>query len=1443
MGAAMPMLREKLGVRIAALLLAGAILSARPALAESNTELDALNKQVHQLYQAGKYQEAIPVAKRQVEVAENSLSANHPNTALALNNLAEVLRLTGQFDEAEPLFRRALAINEKALGPEHPNLVAGLHSLAQLLQAANRLVEAEALHRRALAIHEMTVGPDHATLAGSLDNLAVVIQLSNRHQEAEGLYRRALAIKERSFGAHHIAVADTLIGLAYVLAATSRPMDAEALLRRALIIQDAALGSDHPIVATTLSSLARILAALNRSTEAEQLYRRAVTINQKQFGLEDASEQTINNLNGLAFTLQTSGQFTEAEAIYRRVLAISEKRYGAHHPKVADALSSLSSLLGTTNRHIEAEAPLRRALAIRERDAARDPIAVTRTLGDLADVLKNTNRYVGAEQLYRRALAIAEASSGPDHWLIGNTLISLASVLHDSNRLDEAEPIIQRLLALPDASYGPDHGFQATNLSRFAQLLFITNRLGEAEALHRRALALQERNSGPDHPYVAQALGDLAQLLVLTSSRFSEAEHLLRRALTIQETSLGPNHAYVANTLTNLAQLLQTTNRFNEAEPLHRRALAIRENTFGPDHMAVAVSLNSVAHILSETNRLSDAEPLIRRALAIQEQNNPDHWGIVVTLNNLAYLSSKADRPTEAELLFRRALVTGEKALGAEHWAIALLINNLAVLLQEASRFDEAEPLYRRALAISEKSLDPNHPNVARDVFGLAWLLHASGRLADAEPLYRRSLAIFERSLGPGHPSLAVPLTNLAGLFAERGDWAAAFALHARAKPILIGRAAVNVSDRAELAKTRLAGNAKAFRAHARATYHADADGATAREEGFEAAQWALHTSAADALAQMSVRFAKSSGRLAALVREHQDLMIRRRAEDKRLLEVVGKADVKATEAIRAGIVELDTKLDAIDKSLAKDFPEYAELSSPKPLLIGAVQTLLRPDEALVVFLDIPRFGKLPEETMAWAVTRTQVRWISIPQGTTALSNKVATLRCGLDRDGLWSWSGQRWVAKGERCKALKPDGLGFAEPLPFDLALARELHDELLKPFADLIKGKSLIIVPSGPLTSLPFQVLVVGSPGASDPIAAPPPGLAAGTADYRKAAWLALKQPITILPSVSSLQYLRKLGPSQAKEPYLAFGNPLLEGGPADRERARQAVAKQTCPQDLESIPQRVVGVAKGIPALSTIWRGSVDLEELRRQTPLPETADELCAVAKSLGVLAHEVEAVWLGARATETNLKTLSSEGKLARYRVLHFATHGLLASESETILKAKAEPALVLTPPKDGASAAELERDDGLLTASEVAQLELDADWVVLSACNTAAGEKGDAEALAGLARAYFYAKARALLVSHWAVDSNATVELIAKTVAAMQTDPRIGRAEALRRSMVSLISKGDAFAHPATWAPFVLVGEGQKSARAPTPAAKPKTLPPAAKNPMQPDWQTELLAR
>jgi CHAT domain-containing protein len=179
-------------------------------------------------------------------------------------------------------------------------------------------------------------------------------------------------------------------------------------------------------------------------------------------------------------------------------------------------------------------------------------------------------------------------------------------------------------------------------------------------------------------------------------------------------------------------------------------------------------------------------------------------------------------------------------------------------------------------------------------------------------------------------------------------------------------------------------------------------------------------------------------------------------------------------------------------------------------------------------------------------------------------------------------------------------------------------------------------------------------------------------------------------------------------------------------------------------------------------------------------------------------------------TETAVKTMPVD----RYRVVHFATHGLLAGETAKLAKERAEPALVFSPP-DTAT----EEDDGLLTASEVAGLKLDADWVVMSACNTAAGggkeKSGEpgAEALSGLAKAFFYAGARALLVSHWPVDSYAATMLTSRTFAEMKKETGVGRSEAFRRAMLALIGDKDRpwAAHPAVWAPFVVVGEGGAS--------------------------------
>jgi CHAT domain-containing protein len=215
--------------------------------------------------------------------------------------------------------------------------------------------------------------------------------------------------------------------------------------------------------------------------------------------------------------------------------------------------------------------------------------------------------------------------------------------------------------------------------------------------------------------------------------------------------------------------------------------------------------------------------------------------------------------------------------------------------------------------------------------------------------------------------------------------------------------------------------------------------------------------------------------------------------------------------------------------------------------------------------------------------------------------------------------------------------------------------------------------------------------------------------------------------------------------------------------------------------------------------IHRGAlVNLSAVRELAPLPETADEVCEAAALFGSGEDDV---FLGNRATESNIKRLSASGELANYRIIHFSTQSLLAGEG--VVFGVSESSLVFTPP-----ALATAEDDGILTESEIATLKLDADWVILAACNTAASGYGKDEVFSGLARAFFYAGAQSLLVSQWYVDSRATVALVTKAFASLSRNPSIGPSGAVRQSMLEMIDNGaPREAHPSVWAPFVVIGE------------------------------------
>lgn len=463
----------------------------------------------------------------------------------------------------------------------------------------------------------------------------------------------------------------------------------------------------------------------------------------------------------------------------------------------------------------------------------------------------------------------------------------------------------------------------------------------------------------------------------------------------------------------------------------------------------------------------------------------------------------------------------------------------------------------------------------------------------------------------------------------------------------------------------------------------------------------------------------------------------------------------------------IESRLEEIDETLMSDFPSYYGFIRPQPLDVDQASALFASDEAALMLV--------PSEagTHAMVITSEGLRWHLLDWSAEVIAEKVSEFRKGLEVSG----------------------------SLPvFDFDLAHELYLNLIAPVENTLGGKSRVyIVTDGSLSRIPLSVLLtqpldVAEVGEdrldanADPLRATTFGetqnamyRANDPADFRRASWLADRYALVTLPSLQSLVYIRTFGTdAEASEgsDYMGFGDPIL---------AEYSTNDDNRSAGLASIDAATM-LARGGPQ-----DGLMKPASLRRMQSLPGTKRELEQVSQLIG---NSQPHLFLGAAMTEPAIRTTD----LSKTRILHLATHGLTSEEGGR-LGDLAEPGLVFTPPDESSP-----ENDGYLAASEVLGLNLArAEWVILSACNTAApsGKEGDT-GLSGLAQAFFYAGAESLLVSHWPVFDSVAPVLTAETL--RRAEAGIPKAEAFQQAMQEVRKTNP---HPAAWAPFVLVGEGR----------------------------------
>jgi CHAT domain-containing protein/Tfp pilus assembly protein PilF len=1004
----------------------------------------------------------------------------------------------------------------------------------------------------------------------------------------------------------------------------------------------------------------------------------------------------------------------------------------------AIALNQQVLQLYSQGRYSEAIPLAQRTLAIVERALGPEHPNVATALNNLADLYQAQGRYPEAVPLYKRSLAIWEKALGPDHPDVALSLNNLAGLYLTQGRYADVEALFKRSLAIREKTLGLDHPDVAQALNNLAGLYDTQGRYSDAEPLYKRSLAIREKVQGKDHPDVAVSLTNLAGLY-RRRGRLADTESLEKRSLAIREKALGHDHPDVAQSLNNLGSLYDHEGRYVDAEALYKRSLAILQKALGPEHPKVATALNNLAELYRAQDRYPEAEPLYKRSLAIREKAlGHDHPDVAQSLNNLGSLYDHEGRYADAEALYKRSLAIWQKALGPEHPDVATALNNLAGVYKTQERYADAEPLYKRSLVTWEKAHGPDSPDVATSLNNLANLYDAQGRYADAEALYKRSLAIREKVFGPNHPDVALSLNNLAAVYKNQRRYPDAEALYKRSLVINektfgpghpdVARTVNNLgslyydqeryADALPFVKGIIAQNTP-YKSVILAVMYASQNQklispTEALALSYTVFQYSASPKAAEAVSKLAPRFAAGTNELAQLVRKDQDLTAEADRLDKVIIAAISKPPVERSAATE----------DQIRKRIEKIKAERDKLQDVFNQRFPAYAALSKPrpltieqTQALLADDEAIVTIDLDKKSYVWVITKDRAEWRELSVTAEDISKEVWTLRTGLNPDA----------------------------PKPFDLEIAYQLYQQVLGPIEEIISQKTrLSFVLDGALTSLPPQVLITTEPKGKD---------------FASLDWLVRKYAVTVLPSIASLKVLRdEKSTVAAIKPMIGFGDPVFDRTTQTAGRPKVAAINRS---------------------LTSFYRGMIpDTNALAEALPaLPETADELRAIAKILGAKSEDIK---LGEAASVTDIK----HELLSNYRVVYFATHALVAGEVEKFAKVKAEPALVLSIPEKPT-----EDDDGLLRASDVALLNMNANFVVLSACNTAAGDKPGAEALSGLARAFFYAGARSLIVSNWEVDSESTVALMIGLFDALKANPHLAHAEALQVSMLRMIVK------------------------------------------------------
>ena len=510
-----------------------------------------------------------------------------------------------------------------------------------------------------------------------------------------------------------------------------------------------------------------LLLAAGSYAQAEVVARAAVN---SATGIRDAeSLDAASAADGLVAALVMNGRATDAGTLTlaERTLADRETALDPRDPALVDSLLNLGDVLTARGEPDRAIALLQRAVTLSEQSGAAGYPGLVVALDRLGRSLIEARRLDQALALLQRSLALAEERQAGDA-LVARILEDIALTLQHQGAYPAAGERLARAQSLRAASR--DHPEYVATLNLVAQQRWFEGDLIASRDASDLAVALAERTLRADHPIMALSLRLLAATLYDLGDTAGSIE-TTRRALSIAERSFGANHHITAEYVNDLGIVELDEGNYESARALLRRALALHESRYGGTHDFVAGTLNGLARADARLGDYAEASREQSRAIAIYEQvGGTGHPFVALSLARLAAVYNDEGRPSRALPLLQRALAIREASLGPNHRDVARTLADLAITLAALGRLIEAQRLALRALNIWEGIDTPEAPELATVLALYADLQARRGDFVAARDYYARALTVRGKVFGPAHPLSAETQTGLATALAELGD-------------------------------------------------------------------------------------------------------------------------------------------------------------------------------------------------------------------------------------------------------------------------------------------------------------------------------------------------------------------------------------------------------------------------------------------------------------------------------------------------------------------------------------------------------------------------------------------------------------------------------------------------------------------------------------------------